>query len=437
MNFSVGIIAIVGILVAISIGFIAMNPDDVIQPRMVSVEEKPTACTMEWSPMCGVDGETYGNLCMLKAAGVKLDHDGECSIDIPLVKPEPIQISVNSYIMPKTAIVGESLIIEVEFRDDEKNIVDHVNYDIFVTQDGTAILSEPDSHRHPGMHPIHETSVLGESEVEIKVIIQGIGHGDEITEPKGIETIITVSPEFSLEPEPTMTALPMATGIHTVNIAEGSGTPGCEETLECYLPYSITISVGDTVKWDNPDSAAHTVTSGNISDGHDGLFDSSLFMSGSTFEFTFDEPGKYDYFCMVHPWMTGEVIVNDVEEMVVIEEPESMAEPTPEPITESSSMSNAIVSVPAGSAVPGCEETLECYLPYEVTVNVGQTVTWNNDDSAAHTVTSGSVDAGLTGIFDSGLFMSGSTFEFTFDEPGKYDYFCMVHPWMTGIVNVN
>ena len=85
MNFSVGIIAIVGILVAVSIGFIAMNPDDVIQPRVVSVEEKPTACTMEWDPMCGVDGETYGNLCMLKAADVKLDHDGECSIDVPLV----------------------------------------------------------------------------------------------------------------------------------------------------------------------------------------------------------------------------------------------------------------------------------------------------------------------------------------------------------------
>ena len=88
---------------------------------------------------------------------------------------------------------------------------------------------------------------LGESEVEIKVIIQGLGHGDEITEPKGIETIMIISPEFSSEPEPSITALPMATGIHTVNIAEGSGTPGCEETLECYLPYSITISVGDTV----------------------------------------------------------------------------------------------------------------------------------------------------------------------------------------------
>jgi plastocyanin len=40
-------------------------------------------------------------------------------------------------------------------------------------------------------------------------------------------------------------------------------------------------------------------------------------------------------------------------------------------------------------------------------------------------------------MFDSSLFMAGSTFEFTFDDAGTYDYFCMVHPWMTGIINVS
>ena len=95
------------------------------------------------------------------------------------------------------------------------------------------------------------------------------------------------------------------------------------------------------------------------------------------------------------------------------------------------------ISVPEGVGVPGCEETDECYLPYETTVSVGTTVTWSNDDTAAHTVTSGTVDAGLTGKFDSGLFLSGDNFEFMFDESGTYDYFCMVHPWMTGIIHVN
>jgi len=63
MNFSYGIIGIVGVLAAISIGFIAMDPTDIIEPRVV-VDENLVACTMQWDPMCGVDGETYGNMCI-------------------------------------------------------------------------------------------------------------------------------------------------------------------------------------------------------------------------------------------------------------------------------------------------------------------------------------------------------------------------------------
>lgn len=98
----------------------------------------------------------------------------------------------------------------------------------------------------------------------------------------------------------------------------------------------------------------------------------------------------------------------------------------------------ASVSVPAGTSVPGCEETNECYVPYEVTIDVGGEVTWSNDDTAAHTVTSGTPADGPDGLFDSSLFMAGSTFSVKFDgyEPGSYNYFCMVHPWMTGIVAV-
>lgn len=93
------------------------------------------------------------------------------------------------------------------------------------------------------------------------------------------------------------------------------------------------------------------------------------------------------------------------------------------------------VSLPEGSAVPGCEETDACYIPSSVSVGVGETVTWSNDDAAAHTVTSGST-ADVNGIFDSGLFMAGATFSHTFDEEGTFDYFCMVHPWMVGSVMV-
>ena len=297
MNFSYGLIGIVGVLAAISIGFIAMDPTDVIEPR---VEENLVACTMQWDPMCGVDGKTYGNMCGLDAANAKLDYPGEC-IDTET-------ISVTSYILPKTAIVGETLLMEVEFRDDDKNIVDHVNYDISATQNGQSILSEPGSHRHPGMHSIHETTILDESSVEIMVIIQGLGHGEDITEPIGVTSSISVIPEVTpeLEATPEAESLPMTA---IVSIPAGSAIPGCDDTNECYLPYEINVATGATVSWINDDSAVHTVTSGTVG-AISSVFDSSLFLAGDVYEFTFDEAGTYDYFCAVHPWMIGVVNVN-------------------------------------------------------------------------------------------------------------------------------
>jgi len=94
------------------------------------------------------------------------------------------------------------------------------------------------------------------------------------------------------------------------------------------------------------------------------------------------------------------------------------------------------VSVPVGTSVPGCEDTNECFIPPEISVGVGETVTWSNVDTAAHTVTSGSKDNGPDGIFDSSLFMAGSSFSVQFDKSGSYPYFCMVHPWMVGVVIV-
>jgi len=106
--------------------------------------------------------------------------------------------------------------------------------------------------------------------------------------------------------------VPQTTGPMSVDVIIPTGTsvPGCEDTNECWLPAEISVGVGDTVIWSNTDTAAHTVTSGGPTDGPDGIFDSSLFIAGATFEVTFDDSGSYDYFCMVHPWMQGNVQVN-------------------------------------------------------------------------------------------------------------------------------
>lgn len=134
----------------------------------------------------------------------------------------------------------------------------------------------------------------------------------------------------------------------------------------------------------------------------------------------------------------------DVPEMIAIEEPESESEfeldpirPQPESEPEVIEPTIVEVSLPPGSSVPGCEEENACYIPFSVSINVGDTVVWSNDDSAAHTVTSGTPSEGPDGAFDSSIFMSATTFEQTFSESGNYDYFCMVHPWMVGKIQVN
>lgn len=98
--------------------------------------------------------------------------------------------------------------------------------------------------------------------------------------------------------------------IYSVDIPVGTSVPGCEDSNSCYSPADITINAGDTVEWINIDTAAHTVTGGSASDGPSGVFDSSLVMASANYAFTFNDAGSYDYYCMVHPWMTGSVTVN-------------------------------------------------------------------------------------------------------------------------------
>jgi len=147
-----------------------------------------------------------------------------------------------------------------------------------------------------------------------KMLTQEEERAKAIKEQLGGSTSVQLEETVGEELELSVPAVevPQATGPMSVDVIIPTGTsvPGCEDTNECWLPAEISVGVGDAVIWRNTDTAAHTVTSGSPTDGPDGTFDSSLFMAGATFEVTFDDSGSYDYFCMVHPWMQGNVQVN-------------------------------------------------------------------------------------------------------------------------------
>ena len=96
------------------------------------------------------------------------------------------------------------------------------------------------------------------------------------------------------------------------------------------------------------------------------------------------------------------------------------------------------VRIPMGAASPSCANDDTCYVPSKIAVNEGQEVEWINDDSAVHTVTSGTPQDGYDGFFDSGVIMPRGEFEFTFNgfDVGTYPYYCTAHPWMVGSVTV-
>jgi len=141
-----------------------------------------------------------------------------------------------------------------------------------------------------------------------------------------------------------------------VLLPAGASVPGCEERNECYIPSTIRVHRGDSVTWYNGDTAAHTVTSGTVADGVDGVFDSRLFMAGGTFSHTFDRAGTFDYFCMVHPWMTGEVVVqgsgtSSDTTPAAVPPPPPTPEPEPEPEPEQEYLPHPSPDVPQISIV--------------------------------------------------------------------------------------
>ena len=100
-----------------------------------------------------------------------------------------------------------------------------------------------------------------------------------------------------------------AQGGNSVTISPGSSVPS---NGKFFVPDILTVSKGTTVTWTNRDSTLHTVTSGSAESGNSGTgteFDSSYLAAGKTFQHQFSISGTFDYYCTLHPYMKGKVVV--------------------------------------------------------------------------------------------------------------------------------
>jgi len=106
-------------------------------------------------------------------------------------------------------------------------------------------------------------------------------------------------------------------------------------------------------------------------------------------------------------------------------------------LTRKAGIATALALVLAGAApLPAAARDIEvrigdfAFAPQRLTVKAGATVTWINDDDIPHTV------ASSTKLYKSKALDTNDRFSFTFTTPGTYEYFCSLHPHMTGTVVV-
>ena len=95
----------------------------------------------------------------------------------------------------------------------------------------------------------------------------------------------------------------------------------------------------------------------------------------------------------------------------------------------------ALITIPIKAARPACGPHPECYIPSYYVTKLDEPVTWKNEDSAFHSVTSGSYGE-PDGMFDSGHMDPYGTFSYKFEELGMHPYYCTLHPWMAGNIKV-
>jgi plastocyanin len=179
-----------------------------------------------------------------------------------------------------------------------------------------------------------------------------------------------------------------------------------------FQPATREINVGTTLVWTNTGALPHTVTD------RAARFDSGLLMSGETYRRTFNEAGIFEYFCTLHPEMVGTIVVSSGDGAAPPPPPPAVPRPAPPTGSETATGSGDVQVVDND------------YLPGTITVARGSTLTFDNTGALPHTVTD------RAGSFDSGIVMPSESYRRTFSSAGTFEYYCTIHPEMTGTVVV-
>jgi plastocyanin len=270
--------------------------------------------------------------------------------------------------------------------------------------------------------------------------------------PPPVTQIRTESPAAEEEEEQQA---PAEAGTTAIAILQGAAVQGSPD----YDPDAAQVPVGNSIVWDNQDTVPHTATSGTGPQDPESaqLFDTGIVNGGeesTAVELQGVSEGQtIPYYCIVHPYMTSELTIIAAEEgggqtqgggaNQTQGEGGGGANQTGGETTGgggggagAATAGGPTINILEGSSVQGSPD----YDPEELTASAGSEVTVVNQDTLPHTVTSGTgpQDPESAQLFDTSIINGGesATLSLAQVNPGQYDYYCMVHPYMTGKINV-
>jgi len=231
---------------------------------------------------------------------------------------------------------------------------------------------------------------------------------------------------------------PAEAGTTNIAILQGAAIQGSPD----YDPDAAQVPINNKVVWDNQDTVPHTATSGaGPSDPNSAqLFDTSIINGGeksTAVELKGVSEGQtIPYHCTIHPYMTGEITVAAAGQ----EGGQTAGGGNQTGATGggggAAGGGGPTINILEGAAVQGSPD----YDPEELTAKKGDEVTVVNQDTVPHTATSGTgaSDPNSAKSFDTSIINGGesATISLAQVEPGQYDYYCMIHPYMTGKITV-